>query len=145
MLMKLKCKTYLSDIPLKCWETFWKFQNRKIQQQKNIAWSILYIINNLFQVYVFTNYWNIIFTFLISFLVAWEVSFSKSFSFEHEGVNWLQWFCCFNSIKNSFFSKVFKNVQIKQKMPSSFTLRFRRKWKPIKHVLKKLFFRLVPL
>ena len=41
-------------------------------------------------------------------------------------------FCSFNLIKNSFFSKVFKNVEIKEKLLSSFILTFRGKWESIK-------------
>ena len=36
-------------------------------------------------------------------------------------------------------------MQIKEKLFSSFILTFRGKWESIKHVLKKLFFGLVPL
>ena len=92
MVMKLKCKTYLSNIPLKfwkfqsifwkkCYKIVWKFQNKKkMQQQINIVWFTFHIIN--IQVY-----FSLITASQHLYFSSWEVSFNVSFSFGHDDEN----------------------------------------------------------
>ena len=100
MVTKLKHKTYLSDIRLKCWkfqtvfyrkcyEFVWKCQNENAKRDK---YSLIYVLycKSKISSYFITNHWLKPFTFLLSILVSWKVPFNVSFSFGHNDVNQLQ-------------------------------------------------------
>ena len=62
-----------------------------MQQQINIVWFMVYVMNKQFQVYFFTNYWIAAFTFLMSNSISWKFYFNVSFSFGHDDKNHLRW------------------------------------------------------
>ena len=62
-----------------------------MQQQINIVWFMVYVVNKQFQVYFFTNHWIAAFTFLMSNSISWKFYFNVSFSFGHDDKNHLRW------------------------------------------------------